>query len=56
MMTRGECPECGSRDTERVHTEWMSDMVEEVRVCNDCPTQYTNQYDLFDQRKDEVPA
>jgi len=56
MKDRSQCPDCGGYDTERVHTEWMTDMLEEVRICNDCPTQYTNSFDLFDKRTDEVAA
>lgn len=41
VSTRRECPDCGSHDTERVHTEWLTAAVEETRICNDCPTQYT---------------
>lgn len=50
---RSECPECGSHDTERVHTEWMVDGLEEVRICNECPVQYTNCFGLSHQRRDE---
>lgn len=51
-MRRLFCPECDGSDTERVHTEWYSDMVEETRICNECPTQFTNKYDLFEQETD----
>ena len=54
MTVRSDCSECGSFDTKRVHTEWFSDMVEEVRICNECPTQFTNCYSLFEKRTDEV--
>jgi hypothetical protein len=43
--TRAACPEFDSHDTERVHTEWFTNSVEEVRICNDCPTQYTLSYE-----------
>lgn len=43
-MTRSKCPECGSLNTERVHVEWFAHTVEEVRICNECPTQYTNEF------------
>lgn len=56
MMEHRRCPDCDSTDTERVHTEWHTDMLEEIRICNDCPTQFTNRYDLFAQDTDEVPA
>jgi len=56
MNNRKRCPECGAFDTEQVHVEWMADMLEEVRICNDCPAQYTNNFDLFDKRTDEVAA
>lgn len=59
MKQQAQCPECDSFDTERVHTEWYSDMVEGIRICNNCPTQYTNKYDLFEQEvdfTDEVEA
>lgn len=49
-----ECPECGTHDTKKVHVEWMTDMLEEVRICNECPAQFTNKYDLFDQETDSV--
>jgi len=38
------CPECDSHDTEVVHTEFYRDMIERVRICNDCPTQWTVSY------------
>jgi len=44
MFTRLECPGCGSHDTERVHVEWLTQAVEETRICNECPTQYTIHY------------
>jgi len=56
MMDRTECPSCGHFETERVHTEWYSDLVEETRICSDCDTQFTNSYDLFEQAVDDVPA
>jgi len=55
-MERKQCPDCDSFDTERVHTEWFTDMLEETRICNDCPAQFRNKYDLFEQSLDEVPA
>jgi len=56
MMRRKLCPDCGSYETEHVHTEWFPDMIEETRICNDCPAQFTNSFDLFDQQLEEVPA
>jgi RNA polymerase subunit RPABC4/transcription elongation factor Spt4 len=56
MMDKKECPNCGYLETERVHTEWYSDLVEETRICSDCDTQFTNSYDLFEQAVDDVPA
>lgn len=53
-MNKSQCPDCGSFDTERVHTEWYQDMVEEVRICNDSETQFTNQFSLFGQEIDEL--
>ena len=50
MMDRQQCPECYSYDTERVHTDWFTDMVKEVRICNNCPAQIVNKYDLFEQK------
>jgi len=49
MLDRRQCPDCDSYDTERVHTEWFMDMVEEIRICNDCPAQIVNKFDLFEQ-------
>lgn len=53
-MNQRDCTECGSFDTERVHVEWYSDMIEEVRICNECPTQFTNKFSLFEKETDEV--
>jgi hypothetical protein len=55
-MERKRCPDCDGFDTERVHTEWFTDMLEETRICNDCPAQFRNKYSLFEQSLDEVPA
>lgn len=41
IFDRERCPECDGKDTEAVHTAWMRDAVEQTRICNDCPTQYT---------------
>lgn len=56
MMNYNECPECGAYDTERVHTEQFTDMLECTRICNECPTQFTNKYSLFEQAVDAVPG
>lgn len=51
---RGECPHCGSFETEQVNVTWFSDHVEEIRICNDCPTQYTLDYGpsvIIDERQ-----
>ena len=55
MNQHTECPNCGGYDTERVHTEWYTDLIEETRICNECPSQFVNRYDLFDQELQEVP-
>lgn len=39
-----ECPNCESWETERVHIEWYTYEVETVRICHNCPTQYTLNY------------
>jgi transcriptional regulator NrdR family protein len=46
MHSHTNCPECGHRDTEVVHTEWYADYVERVRVCNECPTQFVVSYGM----------
>jgi len=46
MTDHKHCPECEHRDTEVVHTEWFSDMVERVRVCKECPTQFVVSYGM----------
>lgn len=45
MTNPDKCPECGSHSTERVHMSIHSVVVEEVRICNECPTQYTVKYE-----------
>jgi len=52
MSDKNRCTECDGFNTERVHTEWFTDMMEEIRICNDCPTQYTNKYNIFDKETD----
>jgi transcriptional regulator NrdR family protein len=44
MHDHKHCPECESLDTAVQHTEFFSDMVERVRTCEDCPTQWTVSY------------
>lgn len=44
MHGRTECPECGSYSTEQADQQWYSDGVIEVRICNDCPVQYTLEF------------
>ena len=39
-----KCPNCEGIDTDREHVEWYTYEVEEVRVCNECPTEYTLNY------------
>lgn len=41
MVRRDECPNCGRLKTEKVDVTWYADDVEETRICNECPTQYT---------------
>lgn len=45
-----ECSECASFDTERVHIEWFTDMIEEVRICNECPAEFVNRYNLIEKQ------
>ena len=44
MSDHQSCPECGSYDTTVQHTDFHMDMVERVRNCNDCPTEWTVSY------------
>lgn len=40
-----QCPECDTYHTERVHVEWVDgEAVEEVRICRECPVEYTVEY------------
>lgn len=55
MIRFNECPECGTFDTERVHMEQFSKMLECTRICNECPAQFRNKYDLFKQAVDDAP-
>lgn len=41
MHSHQWCPECESGDTEVVHTEFGADRIQRVRICNECPTQWT---------------
>lgn len=50
---RRECPGCGSTDTDRAHVEFHTAEVEEVRQCNNCPVQFTNQFGEMLVRIDE---
>jgi len=44
MRTHERCPNCESYDVEVVHTEWYSDYVERVKICKECPCQFTVSY------------
>jgi hypothetical protein len=46
---RNRCVLCDSFDTERLHIEWFSDMIEEVRGCNNCRNQFVNEYSMSDR-------
>lgn len=47
------CPECGSWDTEKVHTEDYDGLsIEIIKICNECPTQYTLVYALENEKVD----
>lgn len=45
---RYECPECGSHETTQVHRESFAGMIESVRICDNCPVQFTNKFFLED--------
>lgn len=51
---RKQCTECGAHNTERVHVERHTDLIEEVRICHECPTQYLCIYHLEDKRTQET--
>jgi hypothetical protein len=53
---RATCPECDSHETRKVHVEWMTDRVEETRVCDGCGGQYVNDFGNMIQRVEEVPS
>jgi uncharacterized protein YbaR (Trm112 family) len=55
-VNRLRCPECDGFETELVHTSRHHDTIEETFICNDCPTQFVNKYNLFDQEIQEVPS
>jgi len=44
MTNHRKCPECGCYDTTVQHTEFHRDMVERIRTCDECPTQWTVSY------------
>lgn len=44
MHEHKRCPECGSNDVEIVHTEFYQDAIERVKICNDCPCEFTVAY------------
>ena len=55
-MNRKKCPECGSFDTDHAHTERHTDIIEESRICNDCPEMFVNKFSLFEQEMMETPG
>lgn len=45
MTDARECPNCGSYDTERVYSDDVDgEAIENVRICNDCPAEWTNHF------------
>jgi transcriptional regulator NrdR family protein len=53
-MNREQCPICLSQDTDQVDVQWESDIVHEMRVCSNCPAEFRNSYDLFEQASDRL--
>jgi len=50
MRDYRQCTECGTTKTERVDIDTHTDQVEEVRICDECDTQYANLWTLEVQR------
>lgn len=44
MTDHEVCPECDSTDTDVVNTTVFNKAIERVRVCNDCPTQWSTEW------------
>lgn len=44
MTDPSKCPECKAFHTKRVYSDFETHQVIEVRVCNDCPTEYQVTY------------
>lgn len=44
MREHRSCPECDSSKSKVIHTEWHTDYVERVRLCNDCPAEWVVNY------------
>lgn len=40
MLNPNQCPECGSLATKMQMRERYSDVIIEVRTCDNCPTEY----------------
>lgn len=55
MKRWNKCPNCGNYETDHVHTETYSDMIERVVVCHDCSVQFTAKFSLFDRQIDMGP-
>jgi len=50
MRDYRQCTECLSTKTKRVCTDTHTDQIEEVRICEECDTQYSNLWTLEVQR------
>lgn len=44
MNDRRVCPNCNSHATERAWTDWETDRVIEIRICNGCGAEYENDF------------
>lgn len=56
MRQYNACPECGHTNTDKVHTEQFTDMIEQTFICEDCWIQFTTKYSMFERGIDDIPA
>jgi hypothetical protein len=49
MQNRKRCVVCDSLDTNHLHVEQFSYMIEIVRGCENCQSQFINEYSLCDR-------
>lgn len=51
-MNRTQCPNCNAFGTDLQTTLWNESVVQQVRTCDECNSQYTARFELVEREVD----